>query len=199
MELALLVLEKQTWGFEWDALLSHWVLLEAEFNFKKEGAPLPTPPSSKEAKKVGKASRPQILITWIKSARPPLEPLEQSTIERLSTKHVKGSARRAALPVPVSDAELISYINAWDNWWRFLQPSWREVDNEKLARGKWRKDWGGLKTYGKNGWLSIVCSLWWWHRALDMRPSTTEGEWASWREALSDVLWVLEGVRYYSK
>ncbi|KIY65248.1 hypothetical protein CYLTODRAFT_424519 [Cylindrobasidium torrendii FP15055 ss-10] len=199
MKHAVKVFDEEQWGPEWDGLVSHWVLLESEGNFKRNTAALPAAPLTKEEREAGTFRRPQTLERWIKDGRPPLvevAPAEQGKPRKKGGR--KDPTAKKPVVLPLLDEDIVLFVNLWESWWAYLQPGWRIDEGGKLSRKQpWQKDWGPLLTYGTNGWISIMCCLWWWRAALEKRASSTDGEQATWREAMLDVLWVIEGIRYH--
>lgn len=187
------VFDQEQWGPEWDALVSHWILLESDGDFIRRTAPLPAQTVTARERAAG-IYRPELLERWVKDGRPPLRALPNEIIS------LRPENKRDAktLSLPLTDREFIKFINLWNEWYTFMQPKWRKADGMKWSRTTgWRKDWGKLYAYGPNGWLSALACLWWWRHALDARTSSTDGKMQSWNEALSDVLWMVEGVRYH--
>ncbi|KAJ7666212.1 hypothetical protein DFH06DRAFT_985083 [Mycena polygramma] len=113
------------------------------------------------------------------------------------------SRARGKRPADTTVHNPAAYAVGWQKWWDSLQPKWRTKD----ADGSWStsdpyggpnsQEWGNLYTWGANGTLSVVVSLYFWGVAV----SQSEGEAQSlWEKAVLDVGWMLEGMAiYYEK
>ncbi|KAJ7126221.1 hypothetical protein C8R44DRAFT_618328 [Mycena epipterygia] len=119
--------------------------------------------------------RPSQVTAWITSAR----------------------GARAKADLVVKDAT--AYAGVWQSWWDSLQPEWRI----KGADGRWEteeyggggEEWGPLYRWGVNGTLSLLAALYFW--GCNVRD---ESEVVVWEAAVTDVLWMLEGMaKYYEK
>ncbi|KAJ7661908.1 hypothetical protein DFH06DRAFT_987564 [Mycena polygramma] len=97
-----------------------------------------------------------------------------------------------------------AYAVGWQQWWDSLQPKWRT----RASDGVWSTDdryggasgqeWGVLYTWGANGTLSVVASLYFWGLAVYERED--EDAQTLWEKAVLDVGWMLEGMAiYYEK
>ncbi|KIY60735.1 hypothetical protein CYLTODRAFT_427788 [Cylindrobasidium torrendii FP15055 ss-10] len=189
------VFKGQQWGHEWAALLANWALLEGQKSFRSKPSPLPCPPRTKEERTAGLEKRPPLLSRWMKYARPAISQMGNRPMSKAPSTKPKSTAAKG-IELPIEDADFVEFVNLWGVWWDFLQPEWRVRDGNQWSRkGPWKKQWGKLEAYGVNGWLSVVVCLWWWRRALEIRANSTDGEFASWKEAVVDALWILEGLR----
>ncbi|KAJ7607446.1 hypothetical protein DFH06DRAFT_1018521 [Mycena polygramma] len=100
---------------------------------------------------------------------------------------------RSKKPYDAEIKDVDDYARRWGSWWDSLQPAWRQRGTE----GNWKVypayepawEWGSLSSYGTNGCLSLVASLYFWGMAKE--DATT---WGKWDWAVQDVLWMLEGV-----
>ncbi|KAJ7061134.1 hypothetical protein C8F01DRAFT_987627 [Mycena amicta] len=78
----------------------------------------------------------------------------------------------------------------WWTWWVTMQPAWRElVDGTPKREMDEGANWGGMVVPGKNGMLSVIAGLYWW--GYSMRRQCVR-LWARWKDAVRDVVWVLE-------
>ncbi|KAE9389133.1 hypothetical protein BT96DRAFT_740331, partial [Gymnopus androsaceus JB14] len=73
------------------------------------------------------------------------------------------------------------------NWWKLLNPTWRQAcpSGEFLQSGE--GDWGVLDVSGRNGLLSVLACMRWWHDlgAEDMNSNP------QWIYISKDVSWVV--------
>jgi hypothetical protein len=88
------------------------------------------------------------------------------------------------------------------NWWKSLQPSWREV-SEVLGpltstHQTMTGDWTVLDKPGLNGFFMVLTVLSWWGQAILQEEDCgeqTNAEWvaakAEWVAACEDVQWVM--------
>jgi hypothetical protein len=93
----------------------------------------------------------------------------------------------------------VTYSGAWWEWWIACQPSWRRFKKgESPPRNAYGNDWSSLEFPGQNGILSVVATLEWW--GFTVVGKETTDEYARWKDAIDDVLWMLEGfVQYLEK
>ncbi|KII83430.1 hypothetical protein PLICRDRAFT_84804, partial [Plicaturopsis crispa FD-325 SS-3] len=70
-------------------------------------------------------------------------------------------------------------------WWTAINPPWRKKDSDGRFKQEGSGTWDALVAPGKNGFLSVLVCLKWWHTAL------AGGNTAGWDAALRDVAWVL--------
>ncbi|KAJ7758851.1 hypothetical protein DFH07DRAFT_958252 [Mycena maculata] len=78
-------------------------------------------------------------------------------------------ARKGTPPI----ANGAEFVDAWESWWRSLNPEWRLAD-------------GGRMVPGANGFLSVLACLKWWK--MEVKLAGAEARWAT---AVADVTWVL--------
>ncbi|KAJ7576766.1 hypothetical protein C8J56DRAFT_799604 [Mycena floridula] len=89
----------------------------------------------------------------------------------------------------LTQASLSSFKKSWCEWWKLLQPDWREAANvdgfldESHRQGK--GEWGSLDKVSQNGLYSVVVCLSWWG-ALDQSED--------WQQAVLDVAWVMSSI-----
>ncbi|KAG2045966.1 hypothetical protein BDR06DRAFT_1015142 [Suillus hirtellus] len=101
------------------------------------------------------------------------------------------SRGRKGRPV-IPDIE--KYVTQWWHWWAAVQPSWRNIGTpdfsnpDKLDRQD--GDWDALSKPGKNGFLSILATIYWWALANDSQG----WKHAAWAIAVADVHWVMSRV-----
>lgn len=81
-----------------------------------------------------------------------------------------------------------TYASNWWKWWGGLQPEWREHDTEGRPIAGGEGDWDALEKPGKNGFLIVLISLWWWK---GVASSATMGDWSA---AMEDVAWVVSSM-----
>ncbi|KAJ7983071.1 hypothetical protein DFH06DRAFT_977918, partial [Mycena polygramma] len=103
----------------------------------------------------------------------------------------RGVRSQHAYDAGISNVE--EYVERWNAWWDFIQPSWRKRDAagwkiHEAYDEKW--DWGTLAMKGPNGVLNLVASLYFWGAAA--RGDLIRR--AKFEAAVQDVLWMLEGV-----
>ncbi|KAJ7829917.1 hypothetical protein B0H13DRAFT_1655418 [Mycena leptocephala] len=94
--------------------------------------------------------------------------------------------------------DLKRFGESWWKWWEELQPSWRVQDGDA---GKFKRraypvalvsNWKTLRAPGQNGVLSVVASLYWWGKKVQIAGEDDDRE--SWAEAVADVEWMLHGL-----
>ncbi|KAJ7618253.1 hypothetical protein DFH06DRAFT_1012065 [Mycena polygramma] len=105
----------------------------------------------------------------------------------------RGRSRMKKIP---GIADVGRYAEQWQTWWDSMQPGWRRRGTD----GKWRsggdeeyggnEEWGVLDRPGPNGCLSVVAALYFWGVCENQSAALK----ARWREAVEDVVWVLEGL-----
>ncbi len=114
---------------------------------------------------------------------------------------------RARGPMTVEIDDRDKFGSTWWKWWKSMQPSWRDVD-EDIELQRRHQDyhpsvchapgaWSSMDKPGQNGFLSVVASLAWWGRAFtDAHP---DADWVmvdedapTWILAARDVVWVME-------
>ncbi|TCD65946.1 hypothetical protein EIP91_001976 [Steccherinum ochraceum] len=94
---------------------------------------------------------------------------------------------------PIARARCNLFIAEFKDWWRSMQPNWRELDD-----GEWPlshdveckgQNWGPLRRGGNRAiYLVIMCVSWWLEHALDSnRDDLLEDA----LEAVDEVCWVL--------
>lgn len=178
--------DETTWGLEWFALLANWVLFETDEGYAGVGVtPIPCRQSAVSSKKKAKKlpdMRPPLLVRWMKDGR-------WGKYEKLP----RG-------PVGNGGALFEEHWTMYDAWWDWLQPEWRgrSASGNRERLPKWQSKFDKLNTRGRNGWLSIIVSLWWWGDALRQMQGT-EQQWAVWRDRIKDALWVIEGIRIFGR
>ncbi|KAJ7751468.1 hypothetical protein B0H14DRAFT_3513252 [Mycena olivaceomarginata] len=97
-------------------------------------------------------------------------------------------------------SEPAEFADTWYTWWDLLQPAWRRQEGDGVwstsSYGEGGREWGPLYQWGVNGTLSIVASLYFWGCAVRGKEELR----TRWEAALSDVVWMLEGMAtYYEK
>ena len=112
--------------------------------------------------RLGCTHQPPITARWIQLARP--EAMTHEKAGTITTKNIN--------------------VQFW-KWWANLQPEWRVISHETTSR-KVAGGWAALDKPGVNGFLSVVATLFLWHRF------GTDMELASWTRAVEDVHWVLD-------
>ncbi|KAJ7164816.1 hypothetical protein C8R43DRAFT_878563 [Mycena crocata] len=101
-----------------------------------------------------------------------------------------GRARQGGPSPPIGD--LYAFITVWWRWWVSINPGWRARKGtpERLERTG-EGDWSCLSgETGPNGLLNVLVCLRWWRDLL-----RGDLDAAGWDDAVSDVLWVLKGLR----
>jgi len=111
--------------------------------------------------------RPQVIRDWIQRAR--------SVSYRL---------------VIASTAD---FEKAYMSWWKELQPEWRVSSSGHIVYSKVDGDWGGMRTAGRNGLLSVVAALFFWGVALK-KTKTVPHDDKGWKVGTEDCLRVLNGL-----
>ncbi|KAJ6493094.1 hypothetical protein C8R45DRAFT_788926, partial [Mycena sanguinolenta] len=101
----------------------------------------------------------------------------------LRPKEVGAWVKRARKGTPLVSAA--TFPSAWRAWWVAINPAWRRSEGELVREA--RGDFKVLKCPGPNGFLSVIACLKWWRVAL-----STEESAAEWKDAVGDVMWVLE-------
>ncbi|KAJ7077249.1 hypothetical protein C8R43DRAFT_910555, partial [Mycena crocata] len=82
-----------------------------------------------------------------------------------------------------------TYINAWWNWWKMIQPEGREWVGGTLSMPD-DCDWGTIaKLHGRNGLLQGMASLLWWGDKVGKGKDAMAH--LSWTRAVGDVAAVL--------
>ena len=112
----------------------------------------------KEWKKLSPRGRPSVVQEWIQRARSP-----------------------TWRPVI---ADLAKYEQAFDLWWKALQPAWRISSAEEPAVGQGVGGWEELRKPGLNGLLSLLAALFFW--GLHVRDSNVDR--IHWSVAVDDCL-----------
>jgi hypothetical protein len=112
----------------------------------------------KERKKLSPRGRPSVVQEWIQRARSP-----------------------TWRPVI---ADLAKYEQAFDLWWKALQPAWRISSAEETAVGQGVGGWEELRKPGLNGLLSLLAALFFW--GLHVRDSNVDR--IHWSVAVYDCL-----------
>ncbi|KAJ7042311.1 hypothetical protein C8F04DRAFT_1252282 [Mycena alexandri] len=157
----------KTWaGADWVECVEKMIGLERAWSFKDKG--LLSAPTE------GKGGRPKVVKEWMRYARKWEGKVELLTRE-VGPRGVAGS-----------------FAAQWWAWWGGIQPAGREV----LADGALtRPDLDGNKwaivgkTSGRNGILLFVgCLLWWGEAVAEAGDASLT---ADWKDAVSDVCWVL--------
>ncbi|KAJ7707872.1 hypothetical protein B0H14DRAFT_2415488, partial [Mycena olivaceomarginata] len=98
-------------------------------------------------------------------------------------------------------ADPVEYTAQWQMWWDSLQPAWRRRESDGTwsttgGYGEGGREWGPLYQWGVNGILSLVASLYFWGCAIYEQVELR----TQWEQAISDVVWMLEGMAtYYEK
>ncbi|KAJ6487265.1 hypothetical protein C8R47DRAFT_979203 [Mycena vitilis] len=93
---------------------------------------------------------------------------------------------------------LTIFDDLWWKWWGGMQPEWRVADAGtpgRFTRDRYptkKADWACLRHPGKNGFLTVVATLYWWGKATDRERNSEDR--ASWAEAVTDVKWILRGL-----
>ena len=95
------------------------------------------------------------------------------------------SSRARPSKIPPYDS-LNSFAKSIVEWWIFIQPPWRKIQSNEIARDG--GDWERLYQPGVNGLLNVIVLAHWWARILEERGSTAN-ETYCW--FISDVTWVL--------
>ncbi|KAF7799069.1 hypothetical protein EIP86_010299, partial [Pleurotus ostreatoroseus] len=86
-------------------------------------------------------------------------------------------------PIVITNPE--KYTKQYKSWWDKINPTWRVRNGENLTRGG-DGDWSSMTIGSTNGFLNVIAGL------VALRDTVGVEEW---REAMEDVLWVLQGVR----
>ena len=98
------------------------------------------------------------------------------------------TSRARPLKLPVYDS-LKSFTDSIITWWVSLQPDWRKIRVDEVARAEGNfDDWERLYQPGTNGLLNVIILAHWWARILEERESPVDDAY-TW--FVSDVSWVL--------
>ncbi|KAJ7586894.1 hypothetical protein C8J56DRAFT_787208 [Mycena floridula] len=149
-------------GIQSDGMVIWQSLLELLVDFEAR-ADFGSAASTEQRKSLGCIKRPREVHDWIARGR-----RQSSTL---------------------TQASLSSFKKSWCEWWKLLQPDWREAANvdgfldESHRQGK--GEWGSLDKVGQNGLYSVVVCLGWWG-ALDRSED--------WQQAVLDVAWVMSSI-----
>ena len=112
-------------------------------------------------------NRPQIIRDWIQRAR--------------------------SVSYRPSIASTLDFERVYMSWWKELQPDWRMSSSGKIVYSKLDGDWGGMRTAGRNGLLSVVAALFFWGVALK-KTQKTPYEDKGWKVGTDDCLRVLDSL-----
>ncbi|KAJ7469894.1 hypothetical protein B0H11DRAFT_1722909, partial [Mycena galericulata] len=94
--------------------------------------------------------------------------------------------RRPNKPPPLA---VESFEKDWWAWWSGMAPAWRMKNAEGRPLQGGTGEWGSLKHPGANGLLMVMLGLAWWREKEEEVAST------SWMAAVTDVAWVLRGLK----
>ena len=83
-------------------------------------------------------------------------------------------------------AQYTSFPSVFDAWWRSIQPKWRVLDGQELAKDG--VDFELLRRPGVNGLLSVLAALFFWGVGL----GEAWGDCVLWLAGVEDLMWVLE-------
>lgn len=115
--------------------------------------------------------RPLVLRNWVASRRPQL--LDGVLSDKMP-------------------ATLTLVKNEFWQWWRYLQPVWRNADNSNKPLTDSSRvpggSWDSLDATGNNGIVNVMVYLCMW----GIKVSTDASGRAGWQEALADVRWAFE-------
>lgn len=82
-----------------------------------------------------------------------------------------------------------AYGKQWVEWWKNVQPGWRDVEDwPNQPAGANEKDWGCLPSGGKDGLFIVMVSLGWW--ILAQAPSKNQ----LLIDSIDDVTWVVNNL-----
>lgn len=87
----------------------------------------------------------------------------------------------------------VDFEEAYMSWWKELQPPWRMSCSGEIVYSKVDGDWGGMRTAGRNGLLSVVAALFFWGVALKKTKKTPQED-KGWKVGTDDCLRVLNGL-----
>lgn len=92
-------------------------------------------------------------------------------------------------PVGADDAD--EFGTDLIEWWKILNPSWRETneDGEFIQEGA--GDWDQLVVRGRNGLLSVLACMLWWYDLEEGFDQDTED---AWNAMVADVAFVIDSM-----
>ncbi|KAJ7073546.1 hypothetical protein B0H15DRAFT_792692 [Mycena belliarum] len=162
---------RKSLGGCYNEVLEEWARVERGYNWDM----------NKGGRGLSKAGRPAEVSAWVTAAR---------------------GLRKGALANGVGpEIKLLSDFDmTWWSWWGNLQPGWRRKDMQtpgRFVRDTYPEDgrdtWDTLRHPGQNGVLSLVATLYWWGMKVAADGGRADQE--SWTEAVTDVKWMLSGLR----
>lgn len=154
--------EKREWLLEGMEDLEDWgLLVNAWFEFERRAEF----PEVNQGKGLPARGRPKAVGVWVKEGRLHLNPVETADADEFGT-------------------ELIE-------WWKSLNPSWRESneDGEFIQEGS--GEWDDLLVKGRNGLLTILACLLWWY---DLEEGFGDDTRDAWDAMVADVLFVIDSL-----
>ncbi|KAJ6552190.1 hypothetical protein DFH09DRAFT_858809, partial [Mycena vulgaris] len=165
----------QSLGHEFNELIELFLTLEKGYEYKSSGKGLPAG-----------LDRPKEIAAWIGAGR-----------------GRRGGANAHGPPLTPKSA--VAFGQAWWDWWRKLQPTFRKViglETNAWPRQTARRDaapaleWVSLRHAGPNGMFIPILALYWWGRGLGVASTGSMNGTAerAWREAVTDVGWIVEGL-----
>jgi hypothetical protein len=78
-------------------------------------------------------------------------------------------------------SNLKHYADAFNGWWKYLQPSWR-ISNDRANKMSTEGDWNCLRAPGVNGIMSVVAGLFYWGLASEGKGAHRK----AWLDAIQD-------------
>ncbi|PBK63604.1 hypothetical protein ARMSODRAFT_894109 [Armillaria solidipes] len=135
-------------GEGWEATLRCWTILEGRSNFEDLKGGKNTLP---------KVGRPDLVESWIKSARRP---------------HPEVKAE-----------DIMLFAEDWWGWWKAIQPEWRNTGSVRGPLNASHRvgatgDWNVLDKPDQNGLLSVLaCLAWWGETVFESETAEVEAGW----------------------
>jgi hypothetical protein len=94
--------------------------------------------------------------------------------------------QRARIGTPeIKNVEI--FTKEWAAWWQDINPAWRKMS---LPMEKKDGPWAFMDLPGPNGFLNVLICLKWWRERL-------QEDSEEWKEAVNNVMWVLERMNGY--
>ena len=94
---------------------------------------------------------------------------------------------------PPKISSLKDFAECWYEWWRNLQPQYRNKKGGGLSRKiEEGETWSQLRRGGPNGFFMIILTLSWWQKYLDDDDNSYPSDWNSFHVASEDTSFVLD-------
>ncbi|KAJ7815063.1 hypothetical protein B0H14DRAFT_2375614, partial [Mycena olivaceomarginata] len=124
----------------------------------------------------------QLVAQWrLREEQTGFETSTKSHSAKLRPAQVGAWVQRARAGAPdIKDTAV--FAKEFKAWWQDINPAWRKISLPMPRKGG---PWTFMQVPGQNGFLNVLMCLKWWTEKI-----SDESE--DWKDAVEDIMWVLE-------